>query len=169
MFNPFAPFDPRLLEKFRAKGVKAFVKQTYERGKSRLDGNNITAYLLIHYENPSMARQYYQAIQADPGRRLFRMDDPAEYQELHSLLNKPSNFRFFTALILKDANEKAKKLLDKQIRAYITYRTDWQPPRSADISFNLEMVFGELYVQLKYRDHEIKIKLSELENQRYVL
>jgi len=169
MFNPFAPFDPRLLEKFRLKGVKAFVRQTYERGKSRLDENNITAYLLIHFENPAMARQYYQAIQADPGRRLFRLDDPAEYQELYSLLNKPSNSRFFTVLTSKDANEKAKKLLDKQIRAYITYKTDWQPPRSADINFNLEMAFGELYVQLKYRDREIKMKLSELENQRYVL
>ena len=169
MFNPFAPFDPRLLEKFKLKGVKAFVKQTYERGKSRLDENNVTAYLLIHFTSLAMAQQYFQSIQADTGRRLFRLDDPAEFQELHSLLNKPSNSRFFTALTIKDANEKAKKLLDKQIRAYITYKTDWHPPRSADISFNLELSFGELYVQLKYDNREIKMKLSELENQRYVL
>ena len=169
MFNPFAPFDPRLLEKFKLKGVKAFVKQTYERGKSRLDEKNITAYLLIHFTSLPMAQQYFQSIQADTGRRLFRLDDLAESQELHTLLNQPSNSRFFTSLTIKDANEKAKKLLDKQIRAYITYKTDWQPPRSADISFNLELSFGELYVQLKYGNREIKMKLSELENQRYVL
>jgi hypothetical protein len=72
-------------------------------------------------------------------------------------------------LKVKDAELKARKVLDKKIRAFIEYKLGWQPGRNDDVSFNLDVQFGEVYAELKFRSKQIKVKLEEIETGNYVL
>jgi hypothetical protein len=169
MFNPFAAFEPRFLSGFRQRGVKAFVQQTYERGRNLLEEDPRPAYLLIHFNNEKKAREHFEAIKTDPGRQLFITDDLDDYRKLQTLLNDPAAGRFYTMLKIKDAELKAQKFLDKRIRSYIDFKTNWRPARYESVHFSLDFIFGEIYVQLKCGARSVKMRIEELENQKYVL
>jgi hypothetical protein len=170
MFNPFAPFDPRLLGSFRQKGVRIFVKQTYRLEEVEFEGNQQPSFLLTHFTNSSEALKHYGAISKDPNRQLFSVDDPESWRQLASMVNKPSGQRFYTSLTIKNVNQKAKLILDTKVRTYIRTETNWRPGRHEQVSFSLDFIFGEIYVVLGYQSSEIKVKLTELERQpSYVL
>ncbi len=169
MFNPFSIFDPRYLPEFRKKGVIAFVQQQYSRGKNLLEASPRPAYLLSHYNDMQVASQHMDALKHDAAARLIVLNEGSNYEELQTLLHTKDAL-FYTRLLIKDANIKVRKLLDKKNHAYIDKKTDWQPRSYDDIVFDLDIIFGELYARFRYRGREIKIKLEELENQKdYVL
>jgi hypothetical protein len=164
MFNPFAVFEPRFLEAFKQKGVKAFVRQTYNRGRNLLEQEPAPSYLLIHFNDENKAREHFEAIQTDAGRQLYKVDEPADFRQLHTLLNQPQGQRFYTILTIPNVNQKAKKILDKKIRYYIDHKTGWHPRSYEEVSFSFEIIFGEIYVRLVYGPKHVKLKLDEFEN-----
>jgi hypothetical protein len=163
MFNPFAQFMPQYLPAFKEKGVKAFVRQTYERGKDLLKSDPQPSYILNHFSDANKAREHYNAIDTDPNRRIYFTEDKQDWEQLTVLLNNTSSQLCYTILVVKDVNEKARKCLETHIRSYIHSKTDWQPASYARISFSLEFVFGEIYVLLIYGPRKIRMKLDELE------
>ena len=169
MFNPFSHFDPRYLPEFKKKGIRAFVMQLYERGRNMLEDNPRPAYLLSHFDRLDIANQHFDALKHDSTRQLFMLGDSAQYNELQNRL-RSTDAVYYTRLIIKDANQKAQKILDKKIHAYIDYKTSWRPSRYDEVSFELDVIFGQIYVLLKFKGRDVKIKLEELENQKdYVL
>jgi hypothetical protein len=166
MFNPLSPFHLHYLDAFKRKGVKAFVKQTYARGKMAFDEKHLDAFVLVHFENLLAANQYFDVVKEDPARELILADEPAGKTRIRELMNSS---RLFTMLTVKDADQKARKLLDKKLRAFIEYKLNWHPSRQDDVIFQLDVQFGEVYARLKFRSKEIKVKLEEIENLRYVL
>ena len=167
-FNPFAPFDPRLLGAFRQQGVRVFVKQTLH--LSEEDDNQHPAFLLTHFNDPSKALAHYSAIKDDPDRQIFTVDNPESWQKLATMINKPEGQRFYTSLTIKNVNQKAKQKLDKKVRSYIRTATNWRPGSHEQVNFSLDFNFGEIYVVLGYHPREVKVKLTELERQSsYVL
>ena len=150
MFNPLQPFEERFIGMFRKKGVKAFVRQTYNRG----DG-----FVLIHFENLLAAQQYYDVVKTDAARELILLNEQGE-QRIKELLQKE---KIYTMLKVKDAEFKVKKLLEKRIRYFIDHKLGWNPGRNDDVQFSLDVQFGEVYAKLKYRSKEIKVKLADIE------
>jgi hypothetical protein len=165
MFNPLHAFEPQFLERFRQKGVKAFVKQTYKRGREN-NPESPQAFILIHFENLLAAQQYYDVIKHDENRDILKIDSPDDLATVKDLLETA---KVFTMLKIKDAEGKARKILDKRIRAFIEYKLNWRPGREDDLIFTLDVQFGEIYANLKFRSKEIKVKLEEIENASYVL
>src|SRR5690242_760198 len=86
MFNPLCPFEERWLPAFKKKGVRAFVKQTYNRGKDPFDETEKPAYVLIHFEKMLAAQQYFDVVRNDPARELLKIDDQADVERIHELL-----------------------------------------------------------------------------------
>lgn len=164
MFNPLCVFDLKYLDAFRKKGVKAFVKQTYPRGRG--NDPDVQAFILIHFENLLSAQQYFDVLQHDPGRELLIFANPADVERIKELI---ATSRIFMMLKVRDAEYRVKKLLDKKVRAYIEYILGWRPGREYGVSFQLDVQFGEVYARLKFRSKEIKVKLEEIENAHYVL
>jgi hypothetical protein len=74
MFNPLHPFEPRFVKMFKAKGVKAFVKQTYKRGRPDFNKLNLEGFVLIHFDTLLAAQQYYDVQKTDPNRELLKLD-----------------------------------------------------------------------------------------------
>jgi len=162
-FNPFAEFEERFLPLFKQKGIKAFVKQTYDRGRNMLEDNPRPAFLLTHTEDLAYAQKYFDEIKGDPNRDFFIITEPEEYEKLKQLLHSQTA-RYYTILTIKDANAKAQKLLDARIRFYVNNMTNWRPKSMEEVVFSLDIVFGEIYVKLKHGSRELKIKLDDLED-----
>ena len=161
MFNPFAVFEPHFLQGFRQKGVVAFVQQTYDRG--RLPSDARPAFLLTHFDRMDWAREHYDVLQRDPHRKVFLIERPEGMQALRqTLLAKEAVY--YTGLLVKDANKKAKKSLEKSIRSYIERETSWRPVRDEEVDFSLEIHFGQLYARLIYGRESVREKLDSLEN-----
>ena len=166
MFNPLHPFEPRFIDLFKSKGVKAFVKQTYKRGRPGFHDPDREGFVLVHFENLLAAQQYFDVLTEDPARELFLTDSPEHVAKINNLLHSAS---VFTMLKIKDAEVKARQILDRKIRAFIEYNLKWQPSGQDGVRFTLDVQFGEVYAKLRFRSKEIKVKLEEIEAGNYVL
>ena len=167
MFNPFAQFEPHFLSGFRQKGTVAFVQQTYNRGQLPLDSR--PAYLLTHFNRLEWAREHYDVLQHDPERKVFIIDAATDLQALRTALAGKAAL-YYMALTVKDANRRAKKALEKQLRSFIDRETSWRPTRDEEVDLDLEITFGEIFVKLFYGNNQVKEKLDRLDNpKQYVL
>lgn len=166
MFNPLQAFEERFIRLFQQKGVKAFVKQTYKRGRPDFNEKNTEAFVLIHFQSLVAAQQYFDVLKEDPGRELLKPETPEDTEKIRHLLHTS---KVFTMLKVKEAESKARKLLDKKIRAFIEYKLHWRPGSQDEVRFGLDVQFGEVYAKLTFRSQEIKVKLEEIENPHYVL
>jgi len=109
------------------------------------------------------AREHYDVLQRDPHRKVFLIERPEGMQALRqTLLAKEAVY--YTGLLVKDANKKAKKSLEKSIRSYIQRETSWRPVRDEEVDFSLEIHFGQLYARLIYGRESVREKLDSLEN-----
>ena len=160
MFNPLHPFELRFLQAFLKKGVVAFVKQTYQRGKDLSNGRD-NNYVLIHFEKILAAQQYYDVLKEDPARELLFINQTAHMDRLRELISVGNCYMM---LKVKDAEFRVKKLLDKKIKLFIEHQLNWFPSRQDEVLFNLDVQFGEVYAKLKFRSRELKVKLEEIEN-----
>jgi hypothetical protein len=102
----------------------------------------------------------------DPGREIFFTDRPADMTRIKELL---CTAPVFMMLKIKNAEIKARKVLDKKLKAFIEYKLNWHPSRQDEVLFSLDVQFGEVYAKLKFRSKEIKVKLAEIEEANYVL
>ena len=165
MFNPFLQIDIRHLNVYKQKGVKAFVQQTYDRGRNPHDESQQSAFLLIHFNEINKAREHFEAIKTDPGRRLYFIDVANDWQQLQNLLRPGSHTKIFSILTVPGVHEKARRVLDKKLHYFIDRKTNWRP-RSYDlVAFDFKIVFGEIWVVLTYGARHEEIKLDDLEKQ----
>jgi hypothetical protein len=160
-FNPLHPFEARFIGAFRKKGVRAFVKQTYSRGERSMEGQERKGYVLIHFERMLAAQQYFDVVKEDPARELLNIDEPADVERIHELIETTN---IYTMLTIKDAAARAQKLLDKRLRYYIEKKLSWFPSRNDEVQFSLDVQFGEVYAKLKFRSREVKVKLEDIES-----
>lgn len=169
MFNPFPRFELKYLNGFRQKGVVAFVKQTYERGRDP-HAHEKPGFLLSHYSEPHMARNHFDAIAHDPGRQLLETANPEDWKELARLGGADAGALVYMYFKIPDAEQRAKKVLDKKLHAYIDHKLKWRVSREEGVQFGLEFTFGEIYAVLKSGGRTHKVKIEEIETTKgYVL
>ena len=160
MYNPLHPFEEKFLDAFIRKGVIAFVKQSYQRGRQQINPAAPKAFVLIHFERKLAAQQYFDVLKEDPERELFWIENPADVERIKQLIaTSPA----YMMLKVKDAEFRARKILDKKIKAFIEYKLNWHPSRQDEVLFSLDIQFGEVYAKLKFRSKEIKVKLEEID------
>ena len=169
MFNPYSPYEAKYLAAFKQKGVKFFVRQTYDRGKNLLEENPKPAFLLTHYEQLEMAQNHFDALGDDPGKRLYRMDTMQDVQELQRFGLPNSAERIYVAFKTPDAELRARKMLDKKLRAFIDHKLQWRVPGHTTVDFSLKFIFGKIYVVLKHGGRYDERQIEEIENMSYVL
>lgn len=160
MFNPLQQFDAKYLPSFIKKGVVAFVKQSYQRGRKLLDPGAPETFVLIHFEKTLAAQQYFDVLKDDPARELLFVDDPVQLARIRNLVDTGNCFMM---LKVQDAEFRARKVLDKKLKAFIEKKLNWHPSRQDEVLFSLDVQFGEVYARLKFRSKEIKVKLEEIE------
>jgi hypothetical protein len=162
MHNPFVLLSTCLLEALIKAGNTFFVRQTYKRGKNELDPLNKAAFLITHYTDYSRAKTHYDALDNDPNRFLYNIEDPEHYEKLSVAATQPAGFHIYSPIIQQPW--KPTPPIAAKIRRYINEKTSWTPGRNDVVKADLFVQFGELFINLKYGIHEVKLPLTEIEN-----
>ena len=162
MHNPFVLLTTRLLESLIKAGNTFFVRQTYKRGKNELDPLNKAAFLITHYNDYSRAKTHYDTLTTDPNRFLYNIVEQEHYEKLQVAATQPAGFKIYSPLIQQPW--KPTPAIAAKIRTYISEKMNWTPGRNDVVKTDLFVQFGELFINLKYGIHEVKLPLAEIEN-----
>jgi hypothetical protein len=169
MFNPFIAYEPKFIAAFLQKGVKAFVLQTYERGR-RQQLAAPPAYLLSHYHSIDSARVHFEKIAHDMNRQIYYTDRQEDMEELQQLGRAGSDVQVYMFFKRPNSELELRQQLDKTLRSYIQSVLKWDIRSPRIIDFSLEFVFGEIYAVFTHGYKCRKVKLDEIENKNeYVL
>lgn len=164
MYNPFPLYDIKYLQPFLAKGVKCFVKQTYDRGRNMLEENPKPAFLISHYNEIGLALEHLDALKHDTNARILRIDNAADLSELRRMGMPGASERVYMYFKQADAERRLRKTLDKRLHAYIDHKLNWKIPGYQTVQMKLDFIFGEIYVELRHGSKYHKIKLEEVES-----
>jgi hypothetical protein len=163
MFNPFYPFTTDLLNVFVQQGKQYFVRQTFQRGKAPMDAVIKGAYLISHYDELNKAQVHYDALARDPGKFLYDWKNAGHQEKLKLAAASPAGYKVYSSIFEKGWEQHISDRIKKGIRLYVA-RLGWQPSRAESLSTDFYQTFGELYIKLKYKTREVKVKFEEIEN-----
>lgn len=161
MHNPFPFFSPSLLRALIKAGHKYFIRQTYSRGVDHFDENQKGSFLITHYNEKGRAQIHFDALKNDGNRFFYDITDQEHMEKLNVAATQPAGYRIYTPLLTKEWTPS--KQLAGNMRKYIDNVLQWRPGRDETVKTNLFVQFGELFVTLKLRIHEVKIPLADLE------
>jgi hypothetical protein len=163
MFNPFYPFNTALLDAFVKQGKTFFVRQTFERGIPPMDDSIKGAYLISHYDNLKDAQVHYDALSRNPNRFLYDWNSDEHQAKLKIAAGSPAGYKVYSSVFQKDWERHITDRMKKGIRLYVA-GLGWQPSRAEGLSTDFYQTFGELYIKLKCKGREVKVKFEEIEN-----
>lgn len=159
MHNPLAILKPTVLEGLLAAGHRWFVRQQYPRGMHpTLKG----AFLISAYRSIGEARAHMEAIPHDPYRRVYDGEDATDRERLFAAAAQPEGYHIFIALLAK-RKWSPDPATGAAIKQYIRAHTNWKADRKENLHVSLFIQFGELFLNLKTKQEEIKIPFSDIE------
>jgi hypothetical protein len=162
MHNPFVLLSAKLLDSLIKAGNTHYVRQTYKRGKDEGHDHIRAAFLITHYTEVTRAQIHYDALPGDPNRFLYNIADPVHAEKLNIAASQPLGFKIFSPLMQQPWKPTAE--IAAKIRTYINEKMNWTPGRNDAVKADLFTQFGELFINLKYGNHEIKVPLADIEN-----
>lgn len=162
MFNPFYPFTSALLQAFIDKGKIFFVRQQFTRGRNKTDEDVKGYFLITAYDNFTTAQDHYGAIAYDPYRFLYDWNKGEDQDRLKLAASEMKEYRVFTAVFKLAWEREISDALREKIRRYIQ-TLGWSPAGKDVVDTSYEVRFGELYLCLKYKKREARVKFEEIE------
>lgn len=145
-------------------GKVYLVTQTYHKNQ-RAEYNDPKVHLLVtSYDSVLTAKTHLSALKGDKWAAIINLKLEDHKSKLDEMLSQNSQYIVYWAVV------KNKELLEKQInklyadkmKNYIGQHTNWRISRDNTIYPSLEMVYGELYINVKYGRERIKFKFAEL-------
>jgi len=162
MFNPFYPFTEQLLNAFIEKGKTFFVRQTFQRAKDHFDEGTKGYFLFSHYDNLVTAQDHFGAIGYDPNRFLYDWSNPDHQEKLKIAASGLKDYKIFAAVTRPGWDKGITNRLQEKVRIYVA-KLGWRPKGNETVETNFELQFGELYLRMKYKGREAKIKFEDIE------
>lgn len=161
MHNPFGLLNLKLLHALMDAGNRYYVRQTYRRGLNPFDPVQKAAFLFTHYRDLASAQMHYNFIAFDKNRFLYDSDKPAHYAKLEIAAKQVPEYPVYTPLLEKPWEPSEK--MSEMIRRYIGANLDWMPAREETVKADLFNRFGQLFVNLKYKNLETRVPLDDIE------
>jgi hypothetical protein len=161
MHNPFGLLSVKLLHALINGGYRYFVRQSYRRGLNPLDPIHKAAFLFTHYYDLPSATRHHHLIRQDPNHFLYDCKNADHAARLEIAAKQVPGYPVYTPLLEKpwQPSEKMAELIRKYIGAHL----NWMPAREETVKADLFTEFGELFVNLNYRSHEIQVPLADIE------
>jgi hypothetical protein len=162
MHNPFVLLSAKLLQSLIQAGHTHFVRQTYPRGRKDVHDPVGATFLISHYTDGYRAQTHYDALAHDPHRFLYHIANEEHLKKLNMAAVQPPGYTIYSPLMAQPWKPNAE--MAASIRSYISEKMNWTPGRNEMVKADLFTRFGELFINLKYGNHEIKVPLEEIEN-----
>lgn len=165
MLQPFESFEERYLLKLIELKRRYVVTQTYTRAKDPFDPTPGIDLLLTDYDDEGGALIHFNAVRRlDRMAAIIRLDKPEHLAKLRDMM-QGDQYRLFWCVVRKP--EDLEKRLDDsykdKARRYINGNTDWRIKGSDTVKSIFEVVFGELFVTLKWKKHSLRVKFEAIE------
>lgn len=163
MINPFTPMHNKFIQAFRDKGFRYLVLQdlTLEDHLFKKDKKYV---LVSHYSDRGKALEHYSRVRNQELAEGIDLEDEKGREKLEQMLNVNSEYVLYSVLVTNP--ETVKRALDNlkyKIMKYIDDKPKWRISRNHTLVPELETVFGELQVVMKYAGQTIKVPLKVLE------
>ncbi|MET0637355.1 MAG: hypothetical protein ABWZ25_15095 [Chitinophagaceae bacterium] len=165
MFNPFVPFHIKMIQGLRDLKRPYLVSQTNFQAMDHFGEDAKDPILMTDYEDRMLAKIHYHALK-DKYRAILNLENKQHREKLESMLGAGSRYRVYAAFV-ENMAQVEKGLNDKyssNIRQYVSRHTNWRVGSDKTLYPKLQVIFGELFVILKYSGQEVRFKLDELEN-----
>ncbi len=165
MLNPFCRFEEKFISTFLNLKKQYLVSQTL-RLSSLAQIDSKTFLLFTHYSDKGLAKIHFNAVSTDKLAAIIDLENSKHRQKVLGMLNPESQYIIYSSLTIdpKELKTITEKLFTQKIHKYIAGNTNWSISRDHTIKPRLEITFGELYVNIKYKSQNIRMRLQELEN-----
>ncbi len=168
MEQPFLPFNPFFLKRLLAMKKSYLVTQTNTRQLPATPGekNGKISLLLSDYSDYAMAKTHWDALKTDPWRAVIDMNNPVHQEKLHRMMEEDSDYQLFWAVV--DNMEKLQTHINKKysahLKRYIEQKTSWRIGSAHSLRPSLQLIFGELFIVLKFSGQTLRVKFTEIES-----
>jgi hypothetical protein len=166
MLHIFELFKPAYLPELIKQHRVYLVSQSYHRHLGHLPAAEAKPGLLITcYEDVNMAKTHVQALTNDQYAAVINLQKPVHSTKIQDLLAKDSKYQVFIALIKNNAGveNRVTRLYRAHMKRYIEARTNWRISAGTTLRPHLQLIFGELFITLKYGDKTVSVKFEEIE------
>lgn len=164
-FNPFEKLSVPLIDAFRSKGKRFLVSQTLDIATEEALGPERIFLLVSHYEDQGMASVHLKAVHDDRFAALIDLEREKHRAKLVSMLRADSRYVVYSSLIRNRA--RAEQMMsqlykEKYWKFVLQYSKSGISP-SKNLRPSIQLIFGEIFIVLKYGSETMRTRLSEIE------
>jgi len=164
-FIPFEKLTHSLISSFRKKGKRWLVSQTLKLNISDPVLLSKTLILITHYEDKGLATVHHKAVVEDKYASVIDLEREIHRKQIDSILSQDSKYILFSALIRnrERVEKQATEMYKEKYWRFIQQHSQSGISPTKSLRPSLQLIFGELFVVLKYGSETLRTKLSEIE------
>jgi len=166
LLNPFEKLSPDLITAFRKKGKRWLVSQTMTLRAAQALGESKIFLLMSHYDDQGMATVHLKAVTNDKFAALIDLEKNIHRQQIEKILAVDSPYIVYSSLIRN--KETVTRMISERYKEkyhrYIQQHAQSGISTHKSLRPSLQLIFGELFVILKYGSETLRTRLSEIEN-----
>lgn len=164
-FIPFEKLSPQLIAAFRSKGKRWLVSQSLQLTVSDPLLLSKVMLLMTHYDDKGLAFVHLKTVADDRYASVIDLEREVHRKQIDNILWPDSKYIVFSALIRnRDRVEKqATELYKEKYWRFIQQHSKAGISPTKNLRPSLQLIFGELFVVLKYGAETLRTRLSEIE------
>ena len=164
-FLPFEKLTHALIYAFRKKGKRWLVSQTLQLTITDPELLAKTLILTTHYDDQGLAWVHHKAVADDPYASVIDLEREIHRKQLDNILTLDSKYILFSSLIRnrERVEKQATEIYKEKYWRYLQQHSKAGITASKSLRPSLQLIFGELFVVLKYGAETLRTKLSDIE------
>jgi hypothetical protein len=121
--------------------------------------------LTTHYDDKGMATVHHQAVMDDRYASIIDLEREAHMKQLDNILTHDSKYIVYSSLIRnrERVEKQATEMYKEKYWRYIQQHSKAGISPTKSLRPSLQLIFGELFVVLKYGAETLRTKLSDIE------
>ena len=164
-FIPFEKLSHALIYAFRKKGKRWLVSQTLQLTITDPELLTKTLILTTHYDDKGLAWVHQQAVMDDRYASMIDLERETHRKQLDNILTNDSKYILFSSLIRnrERVEKQVTELYKEKYWRYLQQHSKAGISPTKSLRPSLQLIFGELFVMLKYGAETLRTKLSDIE------
>jgi hypothetical protein len=164
-FMPFEKLTHALIYAFRKKGKRWLVSQTLQLNVTDPALLSKTLILTTHYDDKGMAFVHHKAVVGDRYASVIDLERETHRKQLDNILTDDSKYIVFSSLIRnrERVEKQTTELYKEKYWRYLQVHSKAGISPTKTLRPSLQLIFGELFVVLKYGAETLRTKLSDIE------
>jgi hypothetical protein len=165
MLQPFEHLTQQYLARLIELKKQWLVTQSYAGGIDPFSDEKKIPILFTDYDDLETAKTHWNAVRNDRFASIIDLEKPAHRQKLDEMMRPISQYQLFWSVV-KSVDELETRINAKysgNMRRYIENNTKWKPGGDQSLTPSIQIIFGEVFIILKYQNEVLKVKFEEIE------